>query len=344
MRRVSIVLLTLPVLASCEIDLTGLDFSGWGSWDIEPSVGFAGIVRVDGYLAEWDEARVYFYEPEDTINPVDSVTTFAQGRYERSWWYVDPPSDICLWLGRAVLWAGEAGPLEPLFDGAPGCISDVAGNVATTLRLDYPALTQPFVLSGRVLHEDLPVQRDVRIRVRSTAENRNDFAASTSDADGYYRFETMSAAQRFTWCQWVYVEVGGSGWEPPPATLGYATDLHECVTQRRFPDVRTGTFKAVTGEVGIVDAPDVVRGARAGEARVTLLEPSDSTEVIGAVATLDDGSFHVWWPLKTNETGFPGCDWLLEVELEDERSVIVPMLEDATSTCAPGVHRFVTVE
>jgi len=344
MRRMLPLLTLAPLLSACEIDLTGLDLSGIGWWGSGlPDYYVSGLVLVDDYSAEEREATVYFYEPTDTLSPVDSAWTSWDGRYVRSWWGEDPTPGVCDWVGRAVLWTGQATELQPIFDASQPCDSTMTYRTGPVFELAYEPLEAPFRLEGTVFLDDNPLQLEVAVPLRGSG---GAVLTTTSDADGLYRFETDDPAQRFSWCRWLSAQVTDpiSG-DPTMATLQEVADPAACGDRRRFPDFRFGATKAVTGTVGIADDPlSGPRLAHLGEATVTLLSPTDSTEVAGPAETLDDGSFHIWWSAEVSQGRFPGCDWLLGVDLEDGRSVIVPMLANPQDQCQADVYRYVEVQ
>jgi hypothetical protein len=85
--------------------------------------------------------------------------------------------------------------------------------------------------------------------------------------------------------------------------------LERCGDARVLPDIRLGTIQAARGFVYLGD-PARDERVGAGEAWAQLLRASDGAVVGETFPTLDDGSFHVWFPHEIRE---PGCDWILRV-------------------------------
>lgn len=341
------------LLAACQLDITGLDSFDW-SWDgggadwggYGPSLDLRGHVSVGEYPAFSGEVTVYLYAPQDTLTPVDSAGTGWDGSYERVWSAEDGP-DVCDWLGRAVLWSGERGALTPLFDGQRHvCDPDHIYQSAAELSVEYEPLTSAFGLTGRILSDDEPAQLEVSIPVavmNPLDDSEPSEVVVTSEADGLYRVETTDPHQRYLWCQDVVADlISPPSSTPVFAQLWRVADPAACGPERHFPDIRLGTIKAVTGHVDIVVnfSLGIYRPADEGEGTVRLLDPADSTAVLGPVETLDDGSFHLWWSAEVSHEGFPGCDWLLEVELSDGRSTVEPLLRDGEN-CRPELDRWV---
>lgn len=90
---------------------------------------------------------------------------------------------------------------------------------------------------------------------------------------------------------------------------------------------------AATGRV-IMD--DLVVGA--GAARVALLNPIDSTVVGEEFATLDDGSYRVWFP---HALATAGCNWLLRARHANGVTEIRPLLGTSTACVETIYHDFV---
>jgi hypothetical protein len=349
MRTKLLVLILVPLFAACKLDVLGpgdWDLGGgWdpGGWDWPtPAFQISGMVRVGEYDAGYREATVYFYEPSDTLTPIDSTWTGYDGRYSLSWWAGDSLRDVCDWLARGVMWSGEMGALTPLFDEeASSCDLDATYLTTATLETEYEPLETPFVLSGTVLIDERPARVEVAVPTRMpNPEARPVVMTAVSDAEGVYRFGTTDARLRFTWCRSMWAGVTGPGGVDMLAELGEVYDLRTCLSGRTFPDVRFGSTKAISGHVQVAFGPNVYRPANAGEAEVTLLDANDSTAVLGPVQTLDDGTFHMWWSLGG---GFPGCAFMLSVELADDRSVVVPMLGE-TQQCRRDLDRWVQVD
>lgn len=197
MRTKLLVLMLVPLFAACKLDMLGpgdWDFGGgWdgGGWDW-PTATFrvSGMVRVGGYDAAFEEATVYFYEPSDTLEPVDSAWTGYDGRYSLSWWPGDSIPEVCDWLARAVMWSGETGGLVPLFDdGTNPCDPEGTYVSGATLEAEYEPLATPFVLSGTVLIDERPAQLEVAVPTRMpNSEATPVVRTAVSDAEGVYRF------------------------------------------------------------------------------------------------------------------------------------------------------------
>lgn len=341
------------LLGGCEADivgpgsglLSGLDGDGtYGS--SPPALQLWGQVDVGGYLAQGGEATIYFYAASNATHPIDSVSSGWDGHYSRTWsQWDDSPPVVCDWLGQAVLWSGETGPMVPLFDGdAHACDPNGTYQVGTTLTVEYEPMVAPFVLTGRILSDDQPAQLEASVALRGPVPNATDSLEHVvSDEQGVYRFETMDPRQRYAWCHVISVDLLDSP-GPASADLSEVSDMAACGGGRRFPDIRFGSDKAVNGTLQILvnSALGLYRRAGEGEGTVTLLDPSDSTVVLGPVETLDDGSFHMWWPAEVGQEKFPGCDWLLQIELTDGRSVVEPLL-DWGQNCHPDVERLVSM-
>lgn len=344
MRRHSVLLLTIAVLAGCDFQILDLDDScflscGFGGWGPPPSpaVRVTGQVWIGEYPATEEEAKVLLYAASDTMHPLDSI--FVSGG---SYWRElgpEPTATICGYKARAVQWSGETTALAPLFSGA-GCVA--ATHAATGPRFDLPPyapLAEPFVLRGRVLVDGTPA-RPGDVTVTPWLRLRPGELAPPSiatDAAGGWVHEVNDGAQRFALCRGagagvLHVPSGrsdGSGLGRPSRDV--------CANQRVLPEVRLGTRKAAT--VGVLSGPAAseAEAVAAGEATVSLALPADSSLVGEEFTTLDDGIAHVWFP---HDMSSPGCSFLIRVELA-ARVQYLPLLPPPETICRENVFQWV---
>ena len=328
-------------LGGCEFDILGpgtWDLSGWGApggYTAPPRFAVTGSVYVGDDPVVAEEATVLLFAPFDTLRAVDSVTT-QWGGYEIDLG-TDFPSTACSYLARAVLWTGdvsELSPLVPNHDGGP-CEGSSSPRRGADFRL--PAYTtpldEPFVVTGRILINGVPAHPDdawARIMLRARGREGPGWSPRiTPDAEGVYRFETTDMGERVWLCQEVQAEVWAGGTDHPSLTGAVRP---ACESGRTLPDVRRGTHKAAEG---LVRAPDEQGNpwerVGAGEARLELLDPSDST-VVATTETLDDGSFHLWFPQDIED---PDCDWLVRATWLDQKQTLSLLTGGA---CQTPVH------
>ena len=315
-------LLTIPMLVGCELDLFEPDWDGgcffscggYG-YDYTPpaTVSVSGQIFVGEYEAMEGEARILLYAASDTVSPVDSIQ--AYGWYHRDFGPT-PGAQVCGYLARAVLWSGESSGLEPLFPTQASCQATSYGTSGPTFHLPaYPTLAEPFVLRGRVLVDGEPAQaEEVRLGIwmRQPPMAATGPVMVTTSAGGDWSLEVSDGAQRYELCRWVNAEVQHVAATGPDHPRLNQPSRGICESERTLPDVRIGTRKAAVVEVLRDVSPGVLQGVVAGAARVSLRLPSDSSLVGEEVTTLDDGTAHVWFP---HDMASPGCAFLLKVEL-----------------------------
>ena len=343
MRRHAMLLLTIPMLAGCELDMLGPDWDegcfltcggeGWGYGDYTPaSVRVSGRVLVGEYEAMWEEARILLYAPSDTVSPVDSIS--VDGRYWRDFGPA-PGAAVCAYLARAVLWSGESTGLQPLFPTATSCEPTPRETAGPTFRLPaYPVLAEPFVLRGTVLvNGQTPQPGDVQLalQVRHPVPGSSP-ATFTTSSDGSWSFEVTDGAQRFALCRWVDVEVRHLAVVASDQPRLGLPSSGICGSERVLPDVRIGTLKAAVVQVQQDVSPGVLEVVPAGAAKVSLRLPADSSLIGEESATLDDGTAHVWFP---HDMTSPGCSFLLKVEL-GARVQYHPLQSPGATTCYEG--------
>lgn len=341
MRKLTVLLALLPFSSACfDLDLTGLDFcsEGCGLYTPPPpTLSVEGSVTVGPYQAMWDEVSLLVYAPADTVEPVDSVP--IGGDY-----YVDlgqsPAADACDYLARAVLWTGERTELKPLFASSEPCGVSTAPQRGSDFEFaDYAPLDVPFTVGGQVRLNGAPASPDevvVTVFLRPRQDGSSSEVDVSTDDDGRFRYETTEGAERFWFCSGAGASVRRADREEWIYTgLGFMPD-ETCPDEIQLPDVRIGTTKAANGRV-FVDDPAVgwvLVGA--GEARVALLDPADSTVVGEEFETLVDGSFHVWFPDDLED---PGCDWLVRAELVETGEVEIQRLQEGGPYCYPDIYR-----
>ncbi len=339
----------LPLIAGCNdgivVSFDDAECSTWTCF-FKPGLSVTGSVRIGPHHADDYEAIVYLYDPSDTVHAVESVSTYWPGGFTVSYWR-NPGRNVCEFLARAVLWTGEATELQPLFDAPPRpCVPDAKVHEGADFTFDaYPPLDAPFVIRGRVLVDDVPRATDVSVLVRDTigALDRT-WLTTRSDATGEYRLETLDLAQRFSWCRLTRAEVPRAGDDVLRMGMGRIED-ELCTDSLRLPDLRLGVYHAVSGRVYVFDGDANPSLAGPGEATVTLLDPADSSAVSDPAEILADRTFDVWFPVWLSQGAFPGCDWLLRVDLGDGRSSTELMRSpDSTLPCGEWSFRTLLVE
>jgi len=344
MRRHLALLLTLPALAACEIDLTEpLSDIDWcliscsgGFGPPPPSVFVTGLVWVGEYLAFEGETQILLYVAPDTLVPVDSIPVL-DGHYFRGFG-ATPTPEICGYLARAVLWSGESTGLERLFPTTGQCQATSYGTTGPTFDLPaYAPLSTPFVVRGRVLVDGQPAPGDVQIRPSlRIARTGSQPPYVTTDVNGHWSFEVVDAAQRFGLCAWAGADV----YSPATGRSDYARldspTNGICDTERVLPDVRFGTRKAAVVQVYRETSPGMPARVGAGEAKVSLAMAADSSAVGDEFTTLDDGVAHVWFP---DDMENPGCAFLLRVEL-DGAVQHHPLVPPGETGCRENYYRF----
>ncbi len=344
MRKVTILLALLPLSSACfDLNLTGLDLCWDGCGPYTPPVprlSVTGTVTVGDYQAMWNEATLLVYAPTDTIEPWDSIP--APGGY-----YIDfgesPVPDACDYLARAVLWTGEETALQPLFASAEPCEVSNSPRTGSAFQLPgYPELDAPFTVWGRVRVDAEPAAPGdvvVSVFLRPGPSGSPSEAEVSTDDEGRFLYETTDGAQRFWFCSGAGASVRRSEEDTWVFTgLGVVPD-DACGSAVEVPEVRLGTTKAAHGWIYLIsDGPThdwLPVGA--GEARVALLDPADSTVVGEEYETYADGSMHVWFP---DEMQDPGCDWLVRAELvETGEAEIKPLREDGETYCYPDIYK-----
>lgn len=320
----SLVFLLSLALAGCEFDIFGpgswdFDWGSPGGYTAPPRFAVSGNVYVGDDPAVTEEATVLVFSPLDTLRAVDSVTT-RWGGYEIDLG-TDFNSTACSYLARAVLWTGEVSAIAPLLPGHDGGPCDGWSNPRRGADFRLPGYTtllaEPFVVTGRILLHGVPAHPDdAWARIMLRARGREDplwTAQIAPDAEGVYRFETKDVGERVALCQGIQAEVWAGG--QTFVTL-FETVRPACGNGRTLPDVRRGTRKAAEGFVHVSDEPgNGWQRIGAGEARLELRAPADSS-VVATADTLDDGSFHLWFP---HELENPSCDWLLRATWADRK-------------------------
>ena len=321
MRKASATFLWAVVLAGCEMDLIGLgDSWEWdGGVDVGGSTSFtpqtvlvSGSVAVGGYAALQGEVVVELWDPAKPEAPVDTVSsTFGRYAFDLG---LAPRSDVCGYLVRGVRWDGSASPKQPLLASPPSpCTLVPSALPGTAIAMaQYPPLVEPFVIEGTVLVDGRPASASSRVDVLLRGVDTAPLPRRVEvGADGRYRLEIRDPAQRYAHCSIPqFARVSATD---PSGKVEYAQleplPLERCGAGRVFPDIRFGAIKAASGRVYVSEAGRD-RPVGAGEAWAELLRASDGAVVGETVHTLDDGSFHVWFPHEMSE---PGCDWILRV-------------------------------
>ena len=323
MKKTTAALLLLPLTAACEIDLSGLDFGsiwGGGMGGFSPTtVVVQGTVTVGRFRALDREVTVQLFDPAQPSTPVAlSVSSSGQYTFDLG---ASPGPRVCDYLVRGILWNGETTQMQPVFALVPSpCALSPSLMSGTALSLPaYGPLTEPFVIQGHVFLEGRTARTDeatVEVSMRDSTQSGS-ISSLRTDAGGRYRLETNDAAQRYALCSGVRAQVRDALGGIEDVQLG-SLPHQDCGNVRTLPDARLGTLKAAVGSVYLGEAW-LNRPVGAGEAWAELLRMDDGTVVGERFETLDDGSFHVWFPHDLRQ---PGCSWLLRVTLASGSSEI----------------------
>jgi hypothetical protein len=307
----ALILTLSPAFAGClDFDFTGIGSglgAGYGG-SYTPTLSVSGEAFVGSSPILVQEAIILLFTEGDTSTPVDSVGAQDEG------YYLDfgatPDPDVCSLLVRARRWDGELSPIVPLFAQAPATCG-VGHHAGSTLELpEYPPLSEPFVLRGRVLLGDRPAgsgEVAVQLYLRRDGLSHQPTSVST-DEEGAYSYETTDRATWFAACRGLHANavIDGSFYE---AWLGHM-DHDDCMDSRTLPDIRIGWQKAAEGRVVNVWTGRSWNAAD-GAVEVRLEHLSDTTVAPVVAQLLDDAHYHVWFPLEFGAE--PGCDWKIAV-------------------------------
>lgn len=364
--RWPIVILVACATAACNWDfnLTGLgdafscndcwDVGGgsWGGGGGYVTTSYHGRISIGSYSAVPGEATVYLYDPDDPTLPVDSSgsSSFSGSEYAFNFGNTPGPG-VCDYLAQVVLWNGDSSDLLPLFPSRPtSCDSLPAAMTTRDFELPpYEPLDAPFTLTGHVLIDGAPAPSGVRVDVRARwagdasvsicswgfySVQHDQYLWSTSecvpsftDASGSFSYSTTDRGQWFVLCDVAAAQVTLPDGTTRITQLG-SIARSEC-TERRLPDVRDGSVEVAQGTIRIEEIDEWVG---ADEAYVEILDPNDSTVIGDRAWSLDDGSYHLWFP---DGAGKPPCDLLVRATLLDGGSEVRALFPGSTEATCP---------
>jgi hypothetical protein len=322
-------LATVTVLTACDLGVTDLGdqieeaLCGGpcpsGPLPGPPVLAVSGEVYIGEFLASRSaEFAVHLYSPTDTVTPLRSTGDW--GGYFFDFGHL-PTADACRSLVRAERWDGVMSELEPLFqDPAAACRSPSPDHVGPALRLPaYAPMDEPFTIWGRVWVDGRPAGAgEMEARIDGPFASAGSVRPRT-DGSGRFSYSTTDRRAWVWLCLQAQARVAWSGGDP---SGGATVELREiplraCGRERRLPDTRLGSTKAVWGKA-TVDGARVAEGA----VQVELLRASDSTVVGAPELTYDDGYFHVYFPhglapctTVDCDPSRPGCGWLVRAGL-----------------------------
>jgi hypothetical protein len=346
LKKMTALLLLLPTLAACDINILGSDFDSWGigGWGIgggdwtASTVVVQGRVAIGPFQAMTGEVTVELFDPTDLTTPVAvSVTSGNQFTFDLG---TSPRAAVCGYQLRGVLWNGEAGPMQSLFSSAPSPCTLAPGWI-TAAPLNLPAyapLAAPFALEGTVLVDGRTARAAEIAVVVSTRDPTvtDSLPRARTDASGRYRIETRDGAQRFAMCStvWAHVEDPSGRYERVQLEALRPAD---CGSMRTLPDARIGSLKAAVGYL-YPHAGAQERHLGAGEAWAELIRIDDG-KVGERFASMDDGTIHVWFP---HDVRVPGCGWLLRTTLTSGASEVRELHAGGTLCEGPANHHLFT--
>lgn len=331
--------LLLPALAACDMDFgLGLDLTGlgWGSGGWGPyTASVEGSVMVGPFRAMEDEVTVELFDP---ARPGTTLTTSvsSEGGYYSFDLGAAPAANVCSYQIRGALPDGTTSAPQPLFDPVPApCALAPSWYIGSTLSVPaYEPLEEAFTVQGTVLVDGRAatageVTVELTLRPRTPSDS---VLVARTDANGRYRFETYDAGERFALCSGAWAGArDGSGRSQSLRLEGLPQSV--CGSGRSLPEARIGSRKAAEGWIYLSEtAPGRYLGA--GRAWAELLSMADGSVVGERFPTLDDGTFHVWFP---HGMGNPGCDWLLRVTLETGESEVRELFRSGGCT-TPTYH------
>lgn len=320
----------------CDFDIIGpIDWSyspGGGTYT--PSeVTVRGSVKVGSYPAQFEEAIVRVYRTQEA-HPQELVDSgyVSYGAYFVSLG-ASPGTAACDYWLHVERWDGEE--LEPV-----DLIPSIDGSCTLQLREypgasvdlpDYEPLAEPFRIHGQVFVDGDSTAAagiDVEIRLRPEPTFQREVIKVT-DAAGRWSHEVTTGAERYYFCREARAAVeepgGGMAW----TTLdGIHPDV--CGTSRELRPVRFGQTMAAVGRAYRNEDRDEWAGA--GQVRLQLLNPADSTAYGEPVLTSDDGVFELWRPVGDDGTI---CPLLLRAEMVDMADVD-PVIQ-SVGGCGPGL-------